>query len=68
MTQTLPIMGGLDFIRGPKGTPLVGDRAYAERLGNRRMPADLKRAGFDTVVVRCNDYYRVSYAGQKEAR
>lgn len=43
-------------------------REQAERYGNRRMPAELKRAGFTCVVFRATqeingwDGYRINYA------
>ena len=42
-------------------------RAQAQRYGDKHMPADLKRAGFETVIFRSDpeihggDWFRVNY-------
>ena len=68
ITQKLKIKSGADYIRNKHWAPMEGDRAYAERLGDRRMPADLKICGFSTVVSDCDTHYRISYGYQKELK
>jgi len=57
----LPVKSGLDYIRGKDWKPLIRTRKGAEKLGQDRMPADLKRCGFHTVVAQCSGYFRISY-------
>lgn len=62
MEARKPVQAGLDFIRGDGWLPVIAASvAGARRLGNRRMPRDLKRTGFETFVSDVGDHYRVSY-------
>ena len=57
-----PIMAGLDFLRGAGWTPILAANARtAKTIGERRMPADLKRAGFEVFVWEGPEHFRVAY-------
>lgn len=68
MEQKLPVKVGLSTL------PKKMTKAQAERYGNRHMPKDLKRVGFQTVVFESDvemhggKWYRINYGYQMETR
>lgn len=61
MTERLPVKTGLSTLDKPM------TRAGALRFGERNMPRDLKRAGFETVVAKSDAdlhggvWFRINY-------
>jgi hypothetical protein len=60
-TERLPVKVGLGTL------DKLMSRAEAQRYGDKNMPADLKRAGFKTVIFRSDrdlhggEWFRVNY-------
>ena len=60
-TTIKPFKQGIDFVRNSDWTIKHGTEKQAIRLGNKRMPKDLKQAGFETIIWAGPDYYRINY-------
>lgn len=60
-SESLPVKFGLSTLPAPM------THAQALRYGNRSMPPDLRRAGFQTVIFRSDsdihggDWFRINY-------
>lgn len=61
-----PVVSGPDFVRDGDWKPRQATQKGALRLANQLMPADLKRAGFESFIFDAGDYWRINY-GKKVA-
>jgi hypothetical protein len=66
-TLKLPVKHGCGYITDGNLNPRLMTRQQAQRHGERTMPADLKRAGFQCVVAQSDpemhggSWFRINY-------
>jgi len=53
---------GLGFCRDSNWAIITGTRKQAIRYGNKTMPAELKRLGWETFIFENDTYYRINYS------
>lgn len=68
MVVKKPVKVGCDFLRDSNFEPRIMTEKQAQAYGKKMAKTMLPKGFWNTVVIECDDYFRIKHGGQKYKR